>query len=699
MIRERRRQQASDPEDAELSRDRGEDRSRNWIDLDENVLDGYILIDDACLEPTVVPDESQELPYPEGAEELDDDEDDGDADSHGNDEIYGRIGQAVAGKLREEVDFSMTYPIANSHGNANQASSHSRYSELYSELAIRNYLDANRDDTMNYSVANSHGDHSASSGNRERSIRENTETDQLNWDSRQHSNYEVANSHSNYRVYYDSQTQQREFLQTSGWPVESWKGHLLGSAEVANDKKQKSANLGNVDATRIGESEAKSESGHCSESGCDIEQCLVQIEESLMNIEQNLLHVQNLDIPELRNLLYKSPSIEKSLSEVQDLLYADGIVPAKKRKPLTVDSEEENEEDEDEEEEEEEEEEVWVDRDLPIKDNDDEDDDAGAGAFDASNEESSDTANAEENNRSGSADDRSKVDYANGSTIFREESNSNYMNFIPNSLNKTLPRRVFLEGTKENIRLCSSGPEEPTIIDYNLNTTCAEKKLFCRDKCHSRTNSLDENSAFPNFDKHDKHETGKSSLQNLLFETVNSNSLDLSVKARSEEMLRTPRERFSKALNKRGIDEKQWTIMEARTKDFRRKIESITSHRRFTVSDANDQKRSKASKELLSDNATHPREKSPARPRRGLISGDRNQDKESGDGKGFEKRKRKKISSRGQSSSENALVPSKLISLSLSILLAALLQAVRCLTNLVEDAFRSVSYDRNGLLQ
>ncbi|XP_053593782.1 putative uncharacterized protein DDB_G0282133 [Microplitis demolitor] len=38
-------------------------------------------------------------------------------------------------------------------------------------------------------------------------------------------------------------------------------------------------------------------------SGCDIEQCLMQIEESLLNIEQNLLHVQNLEIPQLNNLL------------------------------------------------------------------------------------------------------------------------------------------------------------------------------------------------------------------------------------------------------------------------------------------------------------------------------------------------------------------------------------------------------------
>lgn len=704
LVRERRRQ-TIETVVAKHSGNWDEDRSKNWIDLDENVLDGYILIDDACLEPCVVPDESQELPYPEGTVELDDDEDD--ADSHGRDSsIYGRPRQTVSGRTREDFDFSTTYPLANSHGNAYQeSSSHTRYSELYSELAVRNYLEANRDDTMNYSVANSHGDHSISSENRERSIRENTETDQPNWDSRQYVNYEVANSHSNYRVYYDSQTQQRDFLQSSGWPIESWREHLFGNNQVAEDKKQKSENTDTVenDTTRARSSD-KSENKDDGEPGCDIEQCLVQIEESLMNIEQNLLHVQDLDIPELRNLLYKSPSIEKSLYEVQGLLYADGIVPViKTKKPSSLESEEENEEDE--EEEEEEEEEGWVDRNLTIKDNDDEDDDAGAGPFDASNEESSDTANAEENNRSESMDDRTKLDYANDSTIYEEDTtnsncNEKAMNFIPNSLNKTLPRRILLDGAKDNIRLSYSGPEE-TIVDYNLNTTCAEKKLFCRDKCHSRTNSLDENSAFPNLDTNDKHETGKSSLQNLLFDPVNGNSLDLSVKARSEETLRIPRGRFSKTLNGKGIDDKRWTIMEARTEDFRRKIESIASHRPFTVSGVHDPKRTRATKESATENVQRSREKSPNRPRRGPIPNDRAQDKEkeSLGGKSFDKRKRKKISSRGPSSSDNALVPSKLISLSLSLLLAALLQAVRCLTELVEDAFKSASYDRNGLLQ
>lgn len=699
MIRERRRQ-TSEQDDVEQTQKLGEDRSRNWIDLDENVLDGYILIDDSCLESGIVPDESQELPYPEGAIDIDDENED--ADSHGKDEssIYSRVRRDGSRMLGEEFDQSTTYPLANSHENAyKESSSHTRYTELYSELAIKNYLEANREEVGNYSVANSHGDHSMSSENRERSLRENVETDQQAWDTRPNTNYEIANSHSNYRVFYDSQTQQRELLQAVGWPIESWREHLIANNYVLEEQKQQSENPEQVSTDETTESRVpEARSNPSSEPACDIEQCLVQIEESLLNIEQNLLHVQDLDIPELRNLLYKSPSIEKSLYDVQDLLYSDGIVPVinqRKSSNLASDDKDENEEEEDEEEEEEE---VWEGRKIIVKDNDNEDDDAGAGAFDASNEESSDTANIDDNNQSGSMEDRSNTDCVDDSTIFREEiaedpnCNEKAMNFIPNSLNKTLPRRIVLDETKENIRLCSSGPEETTLIDYNLNTTCAEKKLFCLDKCHSRTNSLDENSTFSNLDSTDKRDPGKSSLQNLLFESTNGNFLDFPGKARSEEMLQASQNRYPK-VNKRSNNNRP--IVQAKPEDFRRKLETIASNRRFAEqNNANEQKRAKMPKET-NVNAASVCEKSPNRTKRNTVSGDKVQDKdkESNGGKSSDKRKRKKMSSKSQSSSENALVSSKLITLSISLLLAAVLQAIRCLTDFMEDAYRSIICD------
>ncbi|KAK0079489.1 hypothetical protein PV325_001206 [Microctonus aethiopoides] len=47
--------------------------------------------------------------------------------------------------------------------------------------------------------------------------------------------------------------------------------------------------------------------------------------------------------------------------------------------------------------------------------------------------------------------------------------------------------------------------------------------------------------------------------------------------------------------------------------------------------------------------------------------------------------------------SDSAIIPSKLLSLSFSLLLAALLQAVRCLADLVEDTFRSITIDKYAL--
>ncbi|KAH0956097.1 hypothetical protein HN011_000464 [Eciton burchellii] len=270
------------------------------------------------------------------------------------------------------------------------------------------------------------------------------------------------------------------------------------------------------------------------------------------------------------------------------------------------------------------------------------------------------------------------------------------MNFVPNSLSKT-PRRIVLDEVKENIRLCSSKPEESAImIDYNLNSTYGEKKSLFRDKWHSRTNSLDENSIFQNLELIDKQENGKSSLQNIFLEsTRNHHRLMADVKARSEGALQTD---TKKRYDRRGShEERLLQAVEATTEDFRKKLESFASQRRSILDD----KQRKMMPRSTDASVSRSREKSPMKSKYAITTAAKNQDKENGVGKNIacDKRKRKKTSEKNQNTSENALEPSKLISLSLSLLLAALLQAVRCLTDLVEDAFRSISYDRNGLLQ
>lgn len=702
-IRERRRHPKSHRAEKQHRRV-VEDGCSRWIDLDENVLDNCILIDDKDLGPSVSDIDSEELPYPEDAIEYDDDDREEDTGSHGRREwsIYKRLRRNASKRCRSEFDLGATYPLANSHGNAYQdSSSHSKYTELYSTFrSARNNPDTMRDLNMMtpYTVANSHGKHGNPTMDiRNRGYRESSESNNLVWDVRPIDvNYEIANSHSNYRVFYDSQTQHQAMLPP--WSSEIWSENHHEEPHITSEEyviEEDNIERNNDEANQ---SEKKTEED--SETSCDIEQCLVQIEESLLNIEQNLLHVQDLDIPELRNLLYKSPSIERSLYEVQDLLHTDGIVPIIARnKSMSFDSDEAEENEE--EEEEVDEEEVWVGQNITIKDNDDDEGNADAPLLNDSNEESSDTTNVTERNLSRSADEHYADWHGESSKLAEEAKDSNLkinpeetINFVPNSLGKTLPRRIVLDEVKENIRLCSSKSEEPMItIDYNLNSACAEKKSLFRDKWHSRTNSLDENSIFQNSELGDKQENGKSSLQNLFLESTGNRRL--AAKAWSEGTLQTNQ---NKRRNRRGShEEKLLQAVEATAEDFRKKLESFASQRRSIL---DKQKKIRSAKEGSDGAASRSREKSPVKSKRPITTAAKTQDKDNaGAGKSADKRKRKKVPGKNQSASDNALVPSKLISLSLSLLLAALLQAVRCLTDLVEDAFRSVSYDKSGLLQ
>lgn len=691
-IRERRRRPINHHAEKRHGKTIG-DSSKRWIDLDENVLDGYILIDDRNLGPAVPETDGEELPYPEDITEDDDDDDD---DSNQDEDGHGRRESTYNRSKRFDFDFGATYPLANSHGNAYQeSSSHTKYTEQYSEhRGAKNNFEITRSlDAMSYAVANSHGEHGNPAADiRDRDYRKSSKNDNLIWDTRPDMNYEIANSHSNYRVFYDSQTQYQAMMPPwfSELRSENHRGESHVASEEPKDNTTKTQDSEEYEAN-TNPSEKKDEPD--SETACDIEQCLVQIEESLLNIEQNLLHVQDLDIPELRNLLYKSPSIERSLYEVQDLLYADGVVPVPRNETTSFDSDEEEAEENGEEEVEEEE--VWVGQNITIKD--DQDGDAGA-PLNGSNEECSDTINTDERNSSRSTEDHC-ADWNNG-VLQEEEKDSNSQinkkNFALNSLGKTLPRKIALDEVKENIRLCSSEPEEPAItIDYNLNSACAEKKSLFRDKWHSRASSLDENSIFQNSELGDKSENDKLSLQDVFLMATGSRRLAANAKALSEGTLQTDRK---KRHNRRGShEEKLLQAVEATATDFRKKLESFASQRRLIL---HRQKRAtpKLAKEVSDNAASRAREKSPTKSKRAIATAVKKQDNDACKNTG-EKRKRKKTSGKNQGASENALVPSKLISLSLSLLLAALLQAVRCLTDLVEDAFRSVSYDRSGLLQ
>lgn len=325
-IRERRRRPVSHHTEKRHQRT-VEDSSKRWIDLDENVLDGYILIDDRNLGPLVPEIDGDELLYPEDATEYDDDDNDGDDSNRDEDtgsygrcewSTYNRAKRSNSKRYRSDFDFGVTYPLANSHGNAYQDSnSHSKYTELYSKhRKARNNLEvAHGLDTSSYAVANSHGEHGNPSDIRDRGYKDSSKNDNLTWNTRPADiTYEIANSHSNYRVFYDSETQHQAVMPP--WSSELWSENREESHVTSEEPKNNTAKKENNEEYEADTNQSEKKNEPDSETTCDIEQCLVEIEESLLNIEQNLLHVQDLDIPELRNLLYKSPSIERSLYEV-----------------------------------------------------------------------------------------------------------------------------------------------------------------------------------------------------------------------------------------------------------------------------------------------------------------------------------------------------------------------------------------------
>ncbi|XP_012277957.1 uncharacterized protein LOC105698351 [Orussus abietinus] len=569
----------------------------------------------------------------------------------------------------------MPYTAANSHPNTfRESNSHGCYS-LRSEISERKF-ETFCDSESSYSMANSHGAYKIS--DRTLVDGENRSCERL-VPPEAETNYEIANSHSNYRIFYNSQTRyDRDIITT--------KDNFINISRSENDNGFQSTVGSDFKSTVT--SFTRSNSSHSSKSTeesittCDIEECLIQIEESLLNIEQNLLHVQDLNIPEIKKLLHTKPSIERSLSGVHDLIYTDNIGSAKRHDALSLASE-----------------------------------DGTGNMVDATSKRDlqSPDRNAFANNDNffEFMNDRSVGDLVDVSSsvpdvlnsIIREGTDKS-VNFIPNSLGKT-PLRSTIDGTKDNIRVgflnCTDSRnvcDENRRIDsmnYNFNHCLEAKKLLNQKKCHNRCNSLDKNSIFQNSDSTDQR---IASLENLFSESI-ENLLSATSKARSEDTLEHCNDEIS--LNKnsmtsgRKAKENRLAKVEAKADEFRKKIRNIISNRRSVLPQTL-KKITKNSKDLLKN-----RENSQDRlPNTNNASTERLQDMKyvSPNNKPLsnEKKKRKKIINR-TSSSENALVPSKLISLSLSLLLAALLQAVRCLTDLVEDAFRSVNYDRSGLLE
>lgn len=614
-----------------------------------------------------------------------------DANSHSNYNLLTDDTPSSDVSRSRNLDVPRAFPSRDKNAHKPRGSDRQLIPSVNSGLHVGESYDAG----SSYSVANSHGVYGILSEESERTFEDLSRERLIPLEDS--SNYEIANSHSNYQVFYnrtDRPDWQTNDLSTNGLPEPTAKRSTTEheSCETFDGLARSRIKMLSFESPNGSESSDSSKSTEETSDACDIEECLIQIEESLMNIEQNLLHVQQLDIPELKTLLHESPGLDRSVNDAQDLLCTDNLECAKRGKKC-------------------------LDNDQRTSD-----DRTASDSRDRLVERDENFLQfTDEGSTSDAVEYSTSVPSSNLESAVYQNADGN-VNFIPNSLGK-IPSRCSFGETRDNIRAHDSTYDRNDregsndivdVINYNINDASLEKKLVDRKNCHSRTNSLDEHSIFQCLDNYEKR---KSSLENLFGES-NENYLEVSVKARSEDALGNlesavdgadaigkPSCRTGKKSRDRRIAE-----VEAKAEDFRRMIENIVTSRRVARSGFETSKRSaKIPHRCTTDGArTSSREKSSPRTpsienakihsSNATIGNDPEKNTPPiGKPHVYEKRKRKKLS-RAQSA-ENALVPSKIISLSLSLLLAALLQAVRCLADLVEDAFRSVSFEKNGLLE
>lgn len=377
------------------------------------------------------------------------------------------------------------------------------------------------------------------------------------------SNYEIANSHSNYQVFYNR------------------KSSICGSIDDLNNHAIWPVNknpdiIDNYTSTISEDSDT---------SACDIKQCLMQIEESLLNIEQNLLHVQDLEIPQLNNLLCKRTAInidcnDEKLQSICKLNCPD-------ERPLS----EKN----------------------------------------YSNIKISSLINKQRLSRS---DNDISID-RNVNFI-----TTNSYNELPQTFNKSLIKK------------------SKTFIDnnYNLSQNSMTNVINCNFKINKKKNSLDETMNF-------NCENNQKILLNNYFSKTSMPSLN------SKDLIQGHKKRD---VSRRSINmqssECLFNEINAKAEEFRKKIKNIAALDKTMINIHN-----------------------------------KNDDYQVTEDIGIDKKfvnDNRKVKNKIQNSlktSESAILPNKLLSLSFSLLLAALLQAVRCLADLVEDTFRSITFDKYAL--
>lgn len=387
-------------------------------------------------------------------------------------------------------------------------------------------------------------------------------------------------------------------------------------------------------------------------SGCDIEQCLMQIEESLLNIEQNLLHVQNLEIPQLNNLLNNRFIINNHNSNNDN--HKKKLNGLNYKRPCSENSKYNYNN-------------YYLDNKLLIN-------------------------NYIRLSHSDSDIDIEKNIYFNSPKRDCLDNNDSTYSKYSSLLKKS---QTLIEDNFKKIQLLNEIKSD--FINFNScnnDNNLGKSVKLINDK--NLFNSFDNNYDYDDDDYLDTNKKRINSLSNYFLKSSVSSSSSINCRKTSSqgaiEKYRRDNEfkvRKKKLKVCRSINISSDGLFDdincKKSDKLRKKFKTIAttkdimmSFKKLKVSDNGSKSRNFVIKDI-DDNL---REES---------KGDDDKKKLIDNNKCANKNKSL------QSHDNNALVPSKLLSLSFSLLLAALLQAVRCLADIVEDTFRSVTFDKYAL--
>ncbi|CAG5100954.1 Similar to Dram2: DNA damage-regulated autophagy modulator protein 2 (Mus musculus) [Cotesia congregata] len=398
-------------------------------------------------------------------------------------------------------------------------------------------------------------------------------------------------------------------------------------------------------------------------SCCDIEQCLIQIEESLLNIEQNLLHVQNLEIPQLNNLL-NNRFIINNYNRNNDYVNKYQINPLSTYKRPSSENSKYN----------------------------------YSNYFD-NNSTSSLVRSCLRLSHSDSDIDIEKNIYLNSP---RHDCRLDNDDFSYNKYSSLLKKsQTLIEDNFKKIQLLSEIKSDFINLNCSDSLGRSVKLINSKNLCNSFDNNGC-NSFKDNDNDYDNEDYDITRVKEILGKKKRINSLSnyfCKSNSISSSSLINSRKTSSQGAIEKYTRDNGFKVRKKRRDICRRSINNTSSDGLLNqINGKSDLLRKKFKTVATTKDIVMSFKKLQACNSKGrnLMIQDFDCETKNEDDKKkvIDKPLKNSTKNQLQANDNNALVPSKLLSLSFSLLLAALLQAVRCLADIVEDTFRSVTFDK-----